>query len=105
MKDWNIQETTGYKPLTTFYTEFGMAEDLGGSGSVKKFYEHAMANYVDDYKFLTEFVMVLNWKIWEHYRTNESLARVYDSLWRKADSFAQKTLKGKELSYFYRTTD
>ena len=49
--------------------------------------------------------MVLNWKIWEHYQTNESLAKVYNALWEEADKYAMEHLKGNELSYYYKTTD
>ena len=49
--------------------------------------------------------MALNWKIWEHYETNEQLAEVYNTLWRKAQQYAIEHLKGEELSYYYRTTD
>jgi hypothetical protein len=49
--------------------------------------------------------MALNWKIWEHYETNPKLAEVYSELWEKADIYAQETLKGEELTYFYKTTD
>ena len=49
--------------------------------------------------------MALNWKIWEHYKSNEPLARVYNDLWMDACEIAQTTLQGDELSYYYRTTD
>ena len=49
--------------------------------------------------------MVLNWKIWQHYESNECLAKVYNFLWNKADCYACKNLKGNELLYFYKTTD
>ena len=29
MKDWNIEELTGYKPKTTFYSDFSIAEKFG----------------------------------------------------------------------------
>ena len=45
--------------------------------------------------------MVLNWKIWEHYQSNETLARFYNDLWEQAREHATSTLKGEELSYYY----
>ena len=59
----------------------------------------------NNYKYLTELVMVLNWKIWEHYETNEPLAKLYNDLWEQANNYACNNLKGEELNYFYRTTD
>lgn len=49
--------------------------------------------------------MVLNWKIWQHYENNESIARVYNELWEEADLYAQENLHGEEAEYFFRTTD
>ena len=49
--------------------------------------------------------MVLNHKIWEHYETNEPLARVYNELWEKAQNYGYEHLKDDELTYFWKTLD
>ena len=49
--------------------------------------------------------MVLNHKIWQHHKTDEPTAKVYEELWNKADRFACNYLKGEELDYYYRITD
>lgn len=103
-KVWNIEAMTGYKPQTTFYEDFGIAEAFG-LDAVKDTYERAMKAWKDNYIYLTELVMALNWKIWEHYETNRKLAELYDTLYREADAYACEHLKGDELSYFFRTTD
>ena len=54
---------------------------------------------------MTELVMVLNWKIAEHYRSNYMLAETYDELWRKADEWVYDHFDGDDLQYFFRTTD
>ena len=102
--DWNIEELTGYKPISTFYTDFSIADRFGISAIVDT-YERAFKVWKSEYKMLTELVMVLNWKIWEHYETNEELAEIYSDLWTKADHYAMSHLKGDELKYFLRTTD
>lgn len=102
--DWNIQEMTGYEPHTTLYVDFGIAEKFGDK-AVRDTYKQVMKAMKKDYVYLTELVMVLNWKIWEHYQTNEPLARIYDALWREAAAYACNNLKGDELAYYYRTTD
>lgn len=104
VKTWNIEALTGYKPISTFYEDFSIA-DMFGISAIKDTYKRAMEGWKEDYVMLTELVMVLNWKIWEHYETNEKIARVYNDLWEKADSYALDNLKGEELDYFYRTTD
>ena len=104
IKDWNIEELTGYCPLTTYYTDFSIAEKWGNN-AIKDTYKQAMKNWKEDYKYLTEIVMVLNWKMWEHSENNIELSRLYQKLWEEARDYAEKHLKGDELSYYYRTTD
>ena len=104
IKTWNIEEMTGYKPISTFYEDFSIA-DIFGQAAVKDTYSRAFKHWKADYKMLTELVMALNWKIMEHYGTNDALARLYDELWGKADLYATENLQGDELMYFYRTTD
>ena len=91
---WNIEAVTGYKPKTTFFEDFSIADNFGIE-AVKDTYERAIetAKFMG-YEYLTEFVMALNWKIWQHYETNEPLARVYNELWMKACEVAEETLKG-----------
>lgn len=102
---WNIEEMTGYKPKTTFWQDFSIADIFGGISAVKDTFNRAFDEWKDNYIYLTELVMVLNHKIWEHYENNEQLAEVYNDLWVKADNYACNNLKGEELSYFYKTTD
>lgn len=104
IKTWNIEAMTGYKPKTTFYEDFSIADRFGES-AVKDTFKRAFREWKTNYEYLTELVMALNWKIWEHYETNESLARVYNDLWEKAQDYAYEHLKDEELSYFIRTID
>ena len=104
IKTWNIEAMTGYTPISTFYEDFSIADAFGVS-AVRDTYRRAFEGWFEDYKMLTELVMALNWKIWEHYEHNDRLAQVYSELWEKADRWACENLKGDELSYFYRTTD
>ena len=104
IKTWNIEEMTGYKPITTFYEDFSIADRFGIS-AIKDTFKRAFENWKDNYKYLTELVMALNWKIWEHYESNEKVARVYSDLWEKADGYAMDNLEGEELNYFLSTTD
>lgn len=94
----------GYETKTTFWEDFSIA-DVFGISAVKDTYNRAFKGWKDNYEYLTELVMILNWKVWQHYENNEPLARVYNDLWQQADSYAVNNLKGEELDYFYRTTD
>lgn len=104
MIDWNIEEQTGYKPITTFYTDFSIADKFGIEG-IKDTYTRVFNEWKSDYKYLTELVMVLNWKIWEWYKKNDKIAQVYNGLWEKTEDYAYENLEGEELSYFTRTID
>ena len=98
---------TGYKPLTTFYMDFSIADNFGAS-AVKDTYDRAFNEWKTEYKYLTELVMVLNWKIYEHFETvngNRTLAELYNTLWSQTASFAEGYLQGDELSYYYKTID
>ena len=32
LENWTIEEMTGYKPITTFYTDFSIADKFGTKG-------------------------------------------------------------------------
>ena len=102
---WNIENITGYKPITTFYEDFSIADRFGIEAVLDTYRRGLMTAESLGYEYLTEFVMVLNWKIWEHFERNESLARVYNDLWEEADIYAREHLEEEALAYFYRTTD
>lgn len=99
-----VEAMTGYRPFTTFFEDFSMAEAFGVN-AVRETYNRAFKEWKSNYKYFTELVMVLNWKIQEHYQSNDTLAHLYNELWATADSWACDNLKGEELSYFYDTTD
>ena len=101
---WNIEALTGYKPKTTFWMDFSIADQFGYF-AVQDTYNRAFKNWKYDYIYLTELVMVLNHKIWQYCDTNTALAALYEKLWRQADNYACENLKGEELNYFYSTTD
>jgi len=101
---WNIESETGYKPQTTFWDDFTIADRFGES-AIKDTFERAFNEWKGNHIYLTELVMVLNWKIWQWYETKPKYGELYNGLWEKADEYAISHLKGEELSYFYSTTD
>lgn len=94
----------GYTQITTFFYDFSIAENFGLK-AIEDTYIREFKEWKHDYKYLTELVMVLNWKIWQWYEHNDELAQKYSELWEVADMYACNNLKGEELDYFYRTTD
>ena len=101
---FDSESAFGYKQITTFFEDFSIAENFGLK-AVEDTYIRAFKAWKNDYKYLTELVMVLNWKIWQHYEKNDELAQKYSEMWEMADLYACENLKGEELAYFYRTTD
>ena len=90
---------------TTFGQDFTIADHFGLS-AIKDTFKRAFENWKDNYIYLTELVIILNWKIWEHYENgNEKYAELYNDLWEKADAYACENLKGDEASYFFEMTD
>ena len=94
----------GYETKTTFWMDFSIA-DRFGVDAIKDTFERAFNEWKDNYVYLTELVMVLNWKIWDWYERYNDVALVYNTLWEFADNYAVNNLKDEELSYFYNTTD
>ena len=104
IKTWRIEEENGYKPQFTFYEDFSIADHFGIS-AVKSTYTSAFNEWKDDYQALTELCLALNWKIQEHYKEHPDLAKVYNTLWGKADNYARTHLKGEDWIYYDKTTD
>jgi hypothetical protein len=103
--DWNIEEMTGYKPKTSFYRDFSIADKFGKS-AILDTYKGIERNLKSlHYTYITELSMALNWKIWEHYEKNDAIARVYNDLWFKICNYIRKNFNEEELRYYYRVTD
>lgn len=103
MKTWNIEAMTGYKPITTFYEDFSIA-DMFGVKAIKDTYRRAFKNWKENYKYITELCMALNWKSWEH-QNNRTLVKLYSDLFYELQDWCMENLEGEELMYFLRTTD
>lgn len=94
----------GYKLVSTFPMDFSIADKFGVN-AVKDTFKRAFKEWANDYVYLTELVITLNYKIWEHYQTNAKLAEVYTDLYEEADSYARENLQGEEKEFFFRVTD
>jgi len=106
MYDEILSQFTDYRSITTFWDDFSIA-DAFGSGAVKDTFQRVFDEWKDNYKYLTELVMVLNHKIWQFYGEpgKQRRANLYEELWMKAADYAASHLEGEELEYYYRITD
>ena len=95
---------TDYELKTTFWTDFSVA-DAFGTGAVQDTFDRAFDEWKGNHIYLTELAMVLNHKCWQHYRQNDTLGQLYDSLYWQADEYALDHLKDEQLQYYLRTMD
>ena len=104
--EWGIEEITGYKPKTTFWKDFSIAERMNGLNGVQETFNKAFKEWSDKYRYLTELVLVLNWKCWYwHDQGDDDLSTLYQNLFYQATEYALDNLKDEELSYFWEPTD
>lgn len=90
---------------TTFFEDFTIADKFGKDAIIDT-YMRAFKSWHNDYKYLTELVIALNWKIWQHYDNwDEDTARLYQDLWERCDWYAMDYLKWSEFNYYLRETD
>ncbi len=90
---------------TTFFADFTIA-DVYWLDAIRDTYKRAFTEWKSDYKYLTELVIALNRKMFEHYQKwHMKFAQLYQDLFQLADDYAIETLKDDELSYFLNQTD
>ena len=99
-----ILNQTGYQPKTTFWQDFTIA-DRFGEKAIRDTYKRAFKEWKGNVVYLTELVLVLNWKIWAWHEHNLLIAKVYNELWEEADAWCLENLKDDDKAYFLRTTD
>ena len=95
-----------YQPLTTAWSDLSIADRFGEKG-VKETYSMLFLNLNSNYKELTELVMCLNHKIWQHHENNRKLAELYNQLWRMAEKKFWELYENdnEACQYFLATTD
>ena len=98
-------DMTGYSPITNWWDTFTEAEE-DSIITIDNTFNRLLNIAKNDYKKLTELVMITNWKLWQHHHFgNEELSMFYQKLYEEADVYACNHLKGDELLYFFRTVD
>lgn len=75
------------------------------SVSYTRHFQTCFRGMENNYKYLTELILVLNHKIWQYYETKPEFATLYNTLWEQAGQYAVENLKDDELSYYYEVTD
>lgn len=94
----------GYETFTTFWQDFSIADHFG-TDAITDTYRRAFNGWRHDYHYLTELVLILNWKCWSYHEKNEAYCELYANLYENARDWAYDNLTGEALDYFYRITD
>jgi len=95
----------GYETKTTFWEDFSIAERYNLK-AIRDTFNRAFKEWKSNAEYLTELVLVMNWKLWAKFKVGMmEQAKLYDELWRAANQYALRNLKGKDLEYFLATTD
>lgn len=100
-----MAELNGYATITTFYSDFTIA-DYYGVDAVKDTFKRAFESWKENYRYMTELSIVLNHKIFEHYHHNNTALMVaYDTLWKEIDHWCMGSFSDEALQYYLRITD
>lgn len=99
-----LEKQFDFKFETSFWEEFSIADNYGSDG-IKEHYDQVFSEWKDNLKYLTELVLVLNWKIFQWYQIDDAIGLTYDELWKKTDAYALENLKGDDLHYYLSVLD
>lgn len=99
-------ECIGHNPVTTFWTDFTIAEWFGEK-AIRDTYKKCRDEWKDFPEYAAELTLVLNWKIWDFYKTDEKLAELYNELWNDCDMFFTEYYDDDEnkMQVYFRLTD
>lgn len=95
----------GYEFKTTFRNDFTIADHYG-IDAIKDTYKRAFNEWKNDLVYVTELVLVLNWKLFDHYQKwHDKMAQLYNDLRESTHERCLANLKWKDLEYYYKQTD
>ena len=95
----------GYTQRTTFWDDFTIAERWGVK-AIEDTYRNAFNSWKTDVVFITELVLVLNWKMLymdEKHMTEKSV--MYYKCWVELSNWCERHLEAGAYEYFLNVTD
>ena len=95
----------GYTQRTTFWDDFTLAEKIG-LPAIEKTYRNAFNSWKTDVVFITELVLVLNWKMLymdEKHMDDES--SIYFKCWKELYDWCERHLEAGAYLYFISVAD
>lgn len=114
-----IMAENGYDSFTTFFGDLSIGEYTEGEKGIRETHASVLQSWIGDIKYITEYCMALNHKIWQMYAylngqsqpvvqlDFERLMHVYNELWEDCEAkiFEHYENDSEAMAYFYRTTD
>jgi len=77
-----LEDLKGCKRQTTFTADLSIGEWTSGWSGVFDTLRRCMVEWRDNVEFMSEFVLCVNWKAWEHHaRKNANWAKFYSLLY------------------------
>lgn len=110
----SLRENNNAERETTFFSDLSIAEwceDKGEKDAILDTFNRVCNEWLNDYKFFTEFVVALNVKAWQWYQENNERAKLYSDLYYKGmDKFYEKYSSDSDgdkaaREHFFRMTD
>lgn len=110
--EYNMKNLSGYERQTTFANDLAIAEwcevRLGEDKAIDATYERVMREWIGNIKYITEFVLVLNFRcnLW-YQRGDKELSSRYEKMYYDALGLVRQHFKDddEQLTYFERTID
>ena len=104
--EWTTINELGYVPITTFWQDLTIAEHFGKEAIIDTV-ERAFNEWKNNYKYITELIMVINHKCWYYYKKDIKMSQLYQDLYYKYDFKAINLYeKNKEaIEYYFKTLD
>lgn len=110
---WSMAAEIGYKPKTTFWEGFSIA-DLFGIDAVKDTFNRAFAAWRDDVEYIAELALVLNHKGCFYYNASEqhdndkglyAFSQTYFAMYQTVHDYAHEHFTGDDADYYFKVTD
>lgn len=102
--DWDVENYCGYKPKTTFWQDFSIA-DMFGLDAVADTFCRAVAEWQHDVVYIAELALVMSHKSCILCESRPELSGLYSVLYDSVNSWAYRNYKGADLDYYYQVTD
>lgn len=105
---WPIEQMTGYKPISTFWEDFWIANAFGNS-AIRDTFRRAFREWKSDPVYTAELSLALNHLGWYYYEQTgdaaQARAKLYFQLWDACHSYARETFTGEDARTYWQITD